>query len=61
MENLVCLFKNGCVEVKFSHPEALLSDTGKGTLKCEICQKNVAAVVIDKAHCIENWYDMLVV
>ena len=49
--------KNGCVEVLFSHPEALLSDTGKAILKCETYQKKVAAVVIDEAHCIENWYD----
>ena len=50
--------KNDCVEVLFSHPEALLSDTGRAILKCETYQKKVAAVVIDEAHCIENWYDM---
>ena len=50
--------KNGCVEVLFSHPEALFSDTCRAILKCETSQRKIAAVVIDEAHCIENWYDM---
>ena len=50
--------KNGRLEVLFSHPEALLSDNGRAILKCETYQKEVAAVVIDEAHCIENWYDL---
>ena len=50
--------KNGCVEVLFSHPEALLSDTGRAILKCETYERKIVAVVIDEAHCIENWYDM---
>ena len=43
---------NGCVEVLFSHPEALLNDTGRAILKCEAYQRKIAAVVIDEAHCI---------
>ena len=44
--------KNGCVEVLFSHPEALLNDNGRAILKCEAYQRKIAAVVIDEAHCI---------
>ena len=44
--------KNGCEEVLFSHPEALLNDTGRAILKCEAYQRKIAAVVIDEAHCI---------
>ena len=51
--------KNGCVEVPFTHPEALLSDTGRAILKYKTYQKKVAAVVIDEAHCIEHWYMFL--
>ena len=50
--------KNGCMEVLFSHPKALFSDTCRAILKCETSQRKIAAVVIDEAHCIENWYDM---
>ena len=50
--------KNGCVEVLFNHSEGLLSDTGRAILKCEIYQRKIAAVVIDEAQFIENWYDM---
>ena len=40
--------------LKRSHPQALLSDTGRAILKCETYQKKVATVVIDEAHCMEN-------
>ena len=36
----------------------LLSDTGRAILKCETYQRKVAAVVIDEAHCMGNWYDV---
>ena len=43
---------NGCVEVRFSHPEALFNNAGRAILKCEAYQRKIAAVVIDEAHCI---------
>ena len=33
-------FKKDFIEALFSHPEALLGDTGRGILKCDIYQKN---------------------
>ena len=50
--------KNGCVEILFSQPEALLSDTGRNILKCETYQRKAAAVIIDEVNCTENWYNM---
>ena len=56
MKNVSDDVKNGCMEVLFRHPKALHSDTGRAILKFEAYQKQVSAVVIDEAHCIENWY-----
>ena len=48
--------KNGLLEILFSHPEALLSETGRKLLKSLPYQKRVVAIVIDEAHCIESWW-----
>lgn len=47
---------NGNVKIIFTHPEALLSTDGRKLMKTELFQKNVAACVVDEAHCVEIWY-----
>lgn len=51
--------KNGLLEILFSHPEALLSESGRKLLKSQVYQKKVVAIVIDEAHCIESWWVFL--
>lgn len=46
---------NGDARVVFAHPEDILSEAGRKVMRSEILQKNVAAYVIDKGHCVEMW------
>lgn len=46
---------NGQCSIVFAHPEALLSKEGRELLASKVFQKNVAACVIDEAHCVELW------
>lgn len=39
----------------FAHPEALLSKEGQSVMATQVFQDHVTAVVIDEAHCIEQW------
>ena len=45
----------GKCTVVFGHPEAFLSPKGLKLLVSDAYQKNVVAIVIDEAHCIETW------
>ena len=48
--------RDGDYQIVFSHPEALISSKyGRELLLSQTYQKNVVAVVIDKAHCILDW------
>ncbi|XP_057292616.1 probable ATP-dependent DNA helicase RecS [Hydractinia symbiolongicarpus] len=44
-------------KILFCHPEAILSDVGRNLLKTNTLQKEVKAIVVDEAHCIETWGD----
>ena len=46
---------NGDVQLVFTYPEALLSVKGRNLMKSALCQRNVVACVVDKAHCVEMW------
>ena len=50
-ENLL----SGDVQIVFAHPESLLSKEGRELMKGNIFQRNVAACVVDEAHCVEIW------
>ena len=39
----------------YGHPESFLSDQGIKLVSSKIYQENVAAIVVDEAHCIEMW------
>jgi len=45
----------GNIRLLFGHPESFLCGRGRSLLKTEIFQKNVSAIVVDEAHCIEMW------
>jgi superfamily II DNA helicase RecQ len=45
----------GRCEIVFGHPEAILSPAGRKVLGSEVYQKNVVAITIDEAHCVETW------
>ena len=45
----------GLRQIVFGHPEAILSPAGRKLLGSEIYQKNVVAIAIDEAHCVETW------
>lgn len=47
--------KLGKIKILFSHPESILSAEGMRLLKSPIFRQNVAACVIDEAHCVELW------
>ena len=46
---------NGQCAIIFAHPEALLSKEGRELMTSQVFQENVAACVIDEAHCVELW------
>ena len=46
---------NGRWSIIFAHPEALLSKKGRELMASKVFQDNVAACVIDEAHCVELW------
>ena len=46
---------NGDVQIVFAHPEALLSKEGRELMNSKVFQRNVAACVVDEAHCVEIW------
>ena len=46
---------NGQCSIVFAHPEALLSEEGRGLMASQVYQDNVVACVIDEAHCVEIW------
>jgi len=46
---------NGDVQIVFAHPEALLSEEGRELMNSKVFQRNVAACVVDEAHCVEIW------
>lgn len=45
----------GEISFLFAHPESLLSKDGRLLLRSKIYQRNVVAVVVDEAHCVEMW------
>ena len=45
----------GSLKFLFAHPESLVSDEGRKILKSEPYGRNVVAVIIDEAHCVELW------
>ena len=45
----------GRCQIVFGHPEAILSPVGRKVLGSEVYQKNVVAITIDEAHCVETW------
>ena len=46
---------SGDVQIVFAHPESLLSKEGRELMKGKVFQSNVAACVVDEAHCVEIW------
>ena len=46
---------SGDVQIIFAHPESLLSKEGRELMKGKVFQRNVAACVVDEAHCVEIW------
>lgn len=48
------VFEGRC-SIIFAQPEALLSDEGRKLMCSKVFQDNVAACVIDEAHCVELW------
>jgi len=46
---------NGDVQIVFAHPEALLCKEGRELMNSKVFQRNVAACVVDEAHCVEIW------
>lgn len=48
------VFEGRC-SIIFAQPEALLSAEGRKLMCSKVFQDNVAACVIDEAHCVELW------
>ena len=46
---------SGDIQIVFAHPESLLSKEGRELMKGKVFQRNVAACVVDEAHCVEIW------
>lgn len=46
---------SGDVQIVFAHPESLLSKEGRELMKGNVFKRNVAACVVDEAHCVEIW------
>lgn len=46
---------SGALDILFTHPEDLLSESGRKLMNSGVFQKNVVAYVVDEAHCIEGW------
>lgn len=46
---------SGDVQIVFGHPESLLSKEGRELMKGNVFKRNVAACVVNEAHCVEIW------
>ena len=55
-------FVSGYYNILFAHPEALISSKfGRGLIYSALYQQHVCALVIDEAHCILEWYGILLI
>ena len=45
----------GKLQLIFSHPELLLENNTKATLKTTNFQRNVRCIVVDEAHLVDDW------
>ena len=50
---------NGNTSIIFAHPEALLSKEGRKLMGIRIYQDNVVGCVVDEAHCVELWWEVI--
>ena len=53
--------REGKLQLVFSHPEFVIENTTKSTLKTSTFQKGVRCIVVDEAYLVDDWWLLLFV